>query len=82
MKIDLKQNITITKKSIIIAYEINSIVLVPNTSATISLFVYCDDNTLEQKIFILVEKAYDDYINDEYLYNYIDKNIEQIFINN
>ena len=82
MKIDLKQNITITKKSIIIAYEINSIVLVPNTSATLSLFVYCDDNTLEQKIFILVEKAYDDYINDEYLYNYIDKNIEQIFINN
>ena len=59
-----------------------SVMLVPNTSATISLFVYCDDNTLEQKIFILVEKAYDDYINDEYLYNYIDKNIEQIFINN
>ena len=82
MKIDLKQNITITKKSIIIAYEINSIMLVPNTSATISLFVYCDDNTLEQKTFMLINKAYDDYINDEYLYNYIDTNIEQIFINN
>ena len=82
MKIDLKQNITITKKSIIIAYEINSIMLVPNTSATISIFVYCDDNTLQQKTFMLVSKAYDDYINDEYLYNYIDTNIEQIFINN
>ena len=82
MKIDLKQNITITIKSIIIAYEINSIMLIPNTSATISIFVYCDDNTLEQKTFMLVNKFYDDYINDEYLYNYIDTNIEQIFINN
>ena len=82
MKIDLKQNITITKKSIIIAYEINSIILKPNESATISIFVYCDDNTLQQKTFMLVSKAYDDYINDEYLYNYIDTNIEQIFINN
>ena len=82
MKIDLKQNITITKKSIIIAYEINSIILKPNESATISIFVYCDDNTLQQKTFMLINKAYDDYINDEYLYNYIEKNIEQIFINN
>ena len=82
MKIDLKQNITITKTSIIISYEINSIMLVPNTSATISIFVYCDDNTLQQKTFMLINKAYDDYINDEYLYNYIDTNIEQIFINN
>ena len=82
MKIDLKQNITITKKSIIIAYEINSIILKPNESATISIFVYCDDNTLQQKTFMLINKAYDDYINDEYLYNYIDTHIEQIFINN
>ena len=82
MKIDLKQNITITKTSIIISYEINSIMLVPDTSATISIFVYCDDNTLEQKTFMLINKAYDDYINDEYLYNYINTNIEQIFINN
>ena len=82
MKIDLKQNITITKTSIIISYEINSIMLVPNTSATISIFVYCDDNTLQQKTFMLINKAYDDYINDEYLYNYIDTHIEQIFINN
>ena len=82
MKIDLKQNITITKKSIIIAYEINSIMLVPNTSATISIFVYCDDNTLQQKTFMLTGKAYDDYVDDNYLFNYIDKNIEQIFTNN
>ena len=82
MKIDLKQNITITKKSIIIAYEINSIMLKPNESATISIFVYCDDNTLQEKIFMLIGKAYYDYINDEYLYNYIDSHIEQIFINN
>ena len=82
MKIDLKQNITITKKSIIIAYEINSIILKPNESATISIFVYCDDNTLQQKTFMLIGKDYDDYINDEYLYTYIDSHIKDIFINN
>ena len=82
MKINLTQNITIVKKSILLAYEINSIMLKPNESATISIFVYCDDNTLQQKTFMLINKAYDDYINDEYLYNYIEKNIEQIFINN
>ena len=82
MKIDLKQNITITKKTIIIAYEINSIILKPNESATISIFVYCDDNTLQQKTFMLIGKDYDDYINDEYLYTYIDSHIKDIFINN
>ena len=82
MKIDLKQNITITKKSIIIAYEINSIILKPNESATISIFVYCDDNTLQQKTFMLIGKDYDDYINVEYLYTYIDSHIKDIFINN
>ena len=82
MKVNLLEPKKIITTKIITGYEINSVMLVPNTSATISLFVYCDDNTLEQKIFILVEKAYDDYINDEYLYNYIDTHIEQIFINN
>ena len=82
MKVNLTQNITIIKKSIITGYEINSIMLKPNESATISLFVYCDDNTLEEKTFMLIGKAYDDYVDDNYLYNYIDKNIEQIFTNN
>ena len=82
MKVNLTQNITIVKKSILLAYEINSIMLIPSTSATISIFVYCDDNTLQQKTFMLVGKAYDDYVDDNYLFNYIDKNIEQIFTNN
>ena len=82
MKVNLTQNITIIKKSTLLAYEINSIMLKPNESATISIFVYCDDNTLQEKTFMLINKAYDDYINDEYLYNYIDTHIEQIFINN
>ena len=82
MKVNLTQNITIIKKSIITGYEINSIMLKPNESATISLFVYCDDNTLEEKTFMLIGKAYDDYVDDNYLFNYIDKNIEQIFTNN
>ena len=54
MKINLTQNITIIKKSILLAYEINSIMLIPNTSAEISIFVYCDDNTLQQKTFMLI----------------------------
>ena len=82
MKIDLKQNKKIITTKIITGYEINSVMLKPNESATISLFVYCDDNTLEQKTFMLVGKAYDDYVDDNYLFNYIDKNIEQIFTNN
>ena len=56
--------------------------LIPNTSATISIFVYCDDNTLQEKIFTLLGKDYNDYVDDNYLFNYIDKNIEQIFTNN
>ena len=82
MKVNLTQNITIIKKSILLGYEINTITLLPNTSATISIFVYCDDNTLQEKTFMLIGKAYDDYVDDHYLFNYIDKNIEQIFINN
>ena len=82
MKVNLIQNITIIKKSIITGYEINSIMLVPNTSATISIFVYCNDNTLQEKIFTLIGKDYNDYVDDNYLFNYIDKNIEQIFTNN
>ena len=82
MKVNLLEHKKIITTKIITGYEINSIMLVPDTSATISIFVYCDDNTLQQKTFMLVNKFYDDYINDEYLYNYIDINIEQIFINN
>ena len=44
--------------------------------------LYCDDNTLQQKTFMLIGKDYDDYINDEYLYTYIDSHIKDIFINN
>ena len=82
MKVNLLEPKKIITTKIITDYAINSIMLVPYESATISLFVYCDDNTLEQKTFMLVGKAYDDYINDEYLYNYINTHIEQIFINN
>ena len=79
MKINLTQNITIVKKSILLAYEISSIMLIPNTSATISIFVYCDDNTLQEKTFMLIGKAYDDYVDDNYLFNYIDSHIKEIF---
>ena len=82
MKVNLLEHKKIITTKIITGYEINSIMLKPNESATISIFVYCDDNTLQEKIFMLIGKAYDDYINDEYLYNYIDSHIEQIFINN
>ena len=82
MKIDLKKNITIIKKSIIEAFEISNVMIIPNTSATISIFVYCDDNTLQERIFMLIGKNYDDYVDDTYLYNYIQTNIEEIFNNN
>ena len=82
MKINLLKNIEIIKTTIITGYEINSIMLKPNESATISIFVYCDDNTLQEKIFTLIGKDYNDYVDDNYLFNYIDKNIEQIFTNN
>ena len=79
MKVNLKQNITIIKKSIVEAFEINSVMIIPNTSATISIFIYCDDNTLQEKTFMLIGKSYDDYVDDNYLFNYIQNNIEQIF---
>ena len=82
MKVNLTQNITIIKKSILLGYEINTITLLPNTSATISIFVYCDDNTLQERTFMLIGKAYDDYVDDNYLFNYIQNNIEEIFNNN
>ena len=82
MKVNLLEPKKIITTKIITGYEINSVMLVPNTSATISIFVYCDDNTLQEKIFTLIGKDYNDYVDDNYLFNYIDKNIEQIFTNN
>ena len=82
MKVNLIENIEIITKKIIVAYLINSIVLIPNSSAQISLFIYCDDNTMQEKTFLLLGKDYEDYINDKYLYDYIDSHIKEIFINN
>ena len=82
MKINLLKNIEIIKTTIITGYEINSIMLKPNESATISIFVYCDDNTLQEKIFMLIGTDYNDYVDDNYLFNYIDSHIKEIFTNN
>ena len=55
MKVNLLEHKKIITTKIITGYEINSVMLVPNTSATTALFVYCDDNTLEQKTFMLIK---------------------------
>ena len=83
MKVDLinEKQVQITKIYNIIAYEIQSITITPNTSALLEIMLFCDDNELFNKRYLLISKEYSDWSTDDYLDVFISTNLKKNFNN-
>ena len=73
--------IIITKQYIIQAYEILYINLKLNVSGHIYIMIFYNDTETIEKNFILIGQDYTDWNTDDYLYSFINNNIEKIFNN-
>ena len=69
MKVDLQKEkqTEITKIYSIIAYEIMSITITPNLSAHLELMLFCNNNQLYNKRYLLIGKEYTDWSTGNYL---------------
>ena len=76
-----EKQVQITKIYNIIAYEIQSITITPNTSALLEIMLFCDDNELFNKRYLLISKEYSDWTTDDYLDVFISTNLKKIFNN-
>ena len=83
MKVDwiIEKQVQITKLYNIIAYEIQSITITPNTSALLEIMLFCDDNELFNKRYLLISKEYTDWSTDDYLDVFITGNLNFFFNN-
>ena len=81
MRTNLTESITILQKISIISYEIVSISLVLNTSATVYLLLFSNDNKIYERVLLLNGDDYLAYTDDSYLYIYINSRIEKIYNN-
>ena len=79
--VKLNNDIIITKQYIIQSYEILYINLKLNVSGHIYIMIFYNDTETIEKIFILNGQDYTDWNTDDYLYSYINNNIERIFNN-
>ena len=79
--VKLNNEIIITKKYIIQSYEILYINLKLNVSGHIYIMIFYNDTETIEKNFILIGQDYTDWNTDDYLYSYINDNIERIFNN-
>ena len=82
MKFELEKNIVIKKVYNIIAYEILCINIKPNVSANLDIMIYCNDNQLYSRQFLLEHELYLNWTTDDYLPYIIELNLENIFNNN
>ena len=82
MKFELENNIVIKKVYNIIAYEILCINIKPNVSANLDIMIYCDDNQLYSRQFLLEHELYLNWTTDDYLPYIIELNLENIFNDN
>ena len=82
MKFELEKNIIIKKNFNIISYEILSINIKPNVSANLDIMIYCDDNQLYSRQFLLTDQLYLNWTTDDYLPYIIELNLENIFNDN
>ena len=82
MKFELEKNIVIKKVYNIIAYEILSISIKPNIRANLDIMIYCDDNQLYSRQFLLEHELYLNWTTDDYLPYIIGLNLENIFNDN
>ena len=76
-----EKQVQITKIYNIIAYEIQSITITPNTSALLEIMLFCDDNELFNKRYLLISKEYSDWSTDDYLDVFISTNLKKNFNN-
>ena len=79
--VKLIDEIIITKQYIIQSYEILYINLKLNVSGHIYIMIFYNDTETIEKNFILIGQDYTDWNTDDYLYSYINDNIERIFNN-
>ena len=69
----------ITVKTKIISYEILSIFVVQYISAKIGIVLTSDDNHRFYRTVNLIDQAYTDWTTDDYLSEYIESHILEIF---
>ena len=79
--VKLTDEIIIKKQYIIQSYEILYINLKLNVSGHIYIMIFYNDTETIEKNFILIGQDYTDWNTDDYLYSYINDNIERIFNN-
>ena len=79
--VELDNQVIINKQYLINSYEILYINLKLNTSASIYIMIFYNDTESIEKKFTLIDEDYTDWINDDYLYEYINTNIVKIFNN-
>ena len=79
--VKLTDEIIIKKQYIIQSYEILYINLKLNVSGHIYIMIFYNDTETIEKNFILIDDDYLKWDNDNYLYSYINNNIEKIFNN-
>ena len=79
--VKLNNEIIINKQYIIQSYEILYINLKLNESALIYIMIFYNNNQTIEKNFSLINDDYIQWTNDDYLYTYINNNIEKIFNN-
>ena len=79
--VKLNNEIIINKQYIIQSYEILYINLKLNESALIYIMIFYNNNQSIEKKFSLINEDYTQWTNDDYLYEYINTNIQKIFNN-
>jgi hypothetical protein len=60
-------------------FEITAIRLIPHVSANIDITIFADNRKQYDRTFSLTGQDYLDYQTDDYLYDWVRKNIETIF---
>ena len=78
--VKLNNEIIINKQYIIQSYEILYINLKLNISGHIYIMIFYNDTETIEKNFILIDDDYFKWDNDDYLYEYINNNIQKIFV--
>ena len=79
--VNLNSEIIITKEFILQSYEILYINLKLNESASIYIMIFYNNDETVERSFTLIGDEYLKWENDDYLYSYINDNIERIFNN-
>ena len=81
MRTILENSIIFQEQIEIIEYQIITVTIVPNTSVTVYLYLFGKNNKIYERLLIIDGQEYLNYTDDSYLYNYINKNIENIYNN-